>query len=374
VETLWSLILKTGHEIAFAHTSFKWANLASHNAGVTVVIVGISNHIGRTRSLFTLSNNAISVKQVDNINPYLVPAVNVIVQARATTLSDLPEMTFGSMPNDGGFLLLDAEQARECVRLHAVDPVFVRPMLGTQEFINGIERRCLWVRQSDYEEAKRNAWLKSRFESVAKKRRESNRATTSKLGDVPFRFGEVRQTGDEVVMVVAKTSSEQREYLPVCLFPPGSIVTEAFALLDTPLWTMALIASRIHLVWIATVCGKLKTDFRYSNTLGWNTFPVPQLTDKNKDDLTRCAEEILLARDAHFPATIADLYDAEEMPADLRRVHDRNDEVVERIYIGRRLRNDTERLERLFDLYARMSAEQAAATKHKAGRTHVIGH
>lgn len=370
VETLWSLILKTGHEIAFAHTSFKWANLASHNAGVTVVIVGISNHIGRARNLFTTSSNGVSMKQVDNINPYLVPAVNVIVQARAAPISELSEMDFGSMPNDGGFLLLDAEEARESIRIHGVGPEFVRPMLGTQEFINGVERRCIWVRDSDYEVAKSNKWLSARFTSVEKKRRLSSRETTSKLGDMPFRFGEVRQTGNEVVMIIAKTSSELREYLPVGIFSPGAIVTEAFAIFDGPLWNMSLIASSLHLAWIATVCGKLETRYRYSNTLGWNTFPVPPLTDKNKADLNRCAEDILLAREAHFPATIADLYDAEEMPTDLREAHERNDEVLERIYIGRRFRNDTERLEKLFDLYTKVIGAQNAATKKKVGRTY----
>jgi hypothetical protein len=124
---------------------------------------------------------------------------------------------------------------------------------------------------------------------------------------------------------------------------------------------MALIASRLHVVWIATVCGKMKTDFRYSNTLGWNTFPLPTLTDKNKADLTRCAENILLAREHHFPATIADLYNPETMPQDLRQAHERNDEVLERIYIGRRFKNDTERLEKLFDLYTKMTKTKGAA-------------
>ncbi len=126
-----------------------------------------------------------------------------------------------------------------------------------------------------------------------------------------------------------------------------------------PIWCIAVVASRLHLVWIATVCGKLKTDFRYSNTLGWNTFPVPTLTEKNKIDLTRCAEDILLAREAHFPATIADLYDPETMPDDLRRAHDRNDETLERIYIGRTFRNDTERLEKLFERYTKMTTAKA---------------
>ena len=146
------------------------------------------------------------------------------------------------------------------------------------------------------------------------------------------------------------------------MYAPGAIVSDsALAIYDAPLWNLALIASRIHLVWIATVCGKLKTDFRYSNTLGWNTFPVPTLTQRNRDDLTACAERILLTREAHFPATIADLYDPERMPEDLRAAHDANDETLERIYIGRRFRNDTERLEKLFDLYTKMTAKGGAA-------------
>ena len=130
---------------------------------------------------------------------------------------------------------------------------------------------------------------------------------------------------------------------------------------------MALIASRVHWVWIGAVCVRLEMRFSYSNTLGWNTFPLPKLTEQNKADLTRCAENILLAREAHFPATIADLYDPDNMPDDLRRAHDENDKVLERIYIGRRFRNDTERLEKLFELYTRMTATQPPAKKK--GRT-----
>ncbi len=176
--------------------------------------------------------------------------------------------------------------------------------------------------------------------------------------------------GKHSTLIVPSVSSESRDYLPCGYEPAGTVVSNlAFALYDAPLWNMALIASRLHLVWIATVCGKMKTDFRYSNTLGWNTFPVPPLTEKNKADLTRCAEDILLAREAHFPATIADLYDPERMDRDfpdLRAAHDRNDEVLERIYIGRRFRNDTERLEKLFDLYTKMTASAAKPPPRKA--------
>jgi hypothetical protein len=136
----------------------------------------------------------------------------------------------------------------------------------------------------------------------------------------------------------------------------------AFAIYDAALWSLAILASRLHLVWIATVCGKLETRYRYSNTLGWNTFPVPTLTEKNRADLTACAEGILLAREAHFPATIADLYDPEKIPENLRAAHDRNDETLERIYIGRRFKNDTERLEKLFEMYTKMTSKKGKVT------------
>ena len=153
-----------------------------------------------------------------------------------------------------------------------------------------------------------------------------------------------------------RVSSENREFLPVGVLDGDTVVSERnFALYDAPLWNMALIASRLHWVWIGTVCVRMRTDFSYSNTLGWNTFPVPKLTEKMKADLTRCAEDILLAREAHFPATIADLYKPDAMPQNLRAAHDRNDETLERIYIGRRFRNDTERLEKLFEMYTKMT-------------------
>jgi hypothetical protein len=152
--------------------------------------------------------------------------------------------------------------------------------------------------------------------------------------------------------------------LPFGLGEKGAIIADsAFAFYDVPWWNIAVFASRLHLVWIATVCGKLETRYRYSNTLGWNTFPVPTLTETNKSDLTRCAEDILLAREAHFPATIADLYDPDSMPDNLREAHERNDETLERIYIGRKFKNDTERLEKLFELYTQMTAGKIAPNK-----------
>ena len=188
-----------------------------------------------------------------------------------------------------------------------------------------------------------------------------------KLVAAPHRFRDQYDARDNL-LVVPIVSSENRGYLPVGLLGADAVVhNKAFALYDAPLWNMALIASRLHWVWIGTVCVRLRTDFSYSNTLGWNTFPVPPLTEKNRADLTACAENILLAREAHFPATIADLYDPERMPDNLRAAHDRNDEVLERIYIGRLFRNDTERLEKLFDMYNEAVPAKGALRRKKVG-------
>jgi hypothetical protein len=364
VSTLWPLIHATGNEISFAHTSFKWANLASHNAGVTVAIIGISRQPPAVRRLYSVADDgAMVIRETSYINAYLVPGVNVAVDALSEPMGQLSPMSFGNMPNDGGHLLLNVQEANTALRVHGVAANFIRPFLGSEEFIRGKERRCIWVSNDEFEQAGRNTWLAHRFDAVRGQRAASERKTTSQLAHQSYRFGEVRQIGNEIVLIVPRVSSESRFYLPVGLLPRGSIVSDsAFTLYDAPLWNMALIASRLHLVWIATVCGKLKTDFRYSNTLGWNTFPVPLLTEQNKADLTSCAEAILMAREAHFPATIADLYDPDNMPENLRHAHERNDEVLERIYIGRRFKNDTERLEKLFELYTKMTA---AATKVK---------
>lgn len=356
VSTLWPLIFATGHEISFAHTSFKWANLAAHNAGVTVVIVGIYNRMGgRKRHIFSMATDgSATVREADNINPYLVPAPNVFVKPIPSPGGILTEMCFGNMPNDGGNLLLDTAEANNAIKQHNVDSRFIRAYYGSHEFIRGLKRWCIWVGDSEYEASQKSDWLRSRFEGVRKHRVKSDRSATNALAGVPFRFGEVRQSGDETAIVVPRVSSENREYLPVGLAATGTIIGDRnFALYDAPLWNMALIASRLHWVWIGTVCIRLEMRFSYSNTLGWNTFPVPVLTAKNKTDLTDSAKNILLAREAHFPATIADLYDPETMPDNLRAVHKRNDEVLERIYIGRRFRNDTERLEKLFEMYVR---------------------
>ena len=368
VPILWPLIFATGHEIDFAHTSFKWANLASHNAGVTVAVVGISNHAAKARKLFSIPQDGSSiVKEVENINPYLAAGRNIIVSKLSAPISELPEMNYGNYPGDGNYLTLSALEAQALIARRPDLKAIVRPVYGAQEFIRGLSRFCLWIDDAVLNLALSDPMVAGRVESVRATRLASRDTSLNKLAQRPHQYRD-RNVAKSHLILVPTVSSEQREYIPIDFKGAESVTTnQAFALYDAPLWTAALVVSRLHLVWIGTVCGKLKTDYRYSNTLGWNTFPIPTLTDKNKVDLTRCAEAILLAREAHFPATIADLYSPENMPANLRAAHERNDEVLERIYIGRRFRNDTERLEKLFEVYTKMTAGGSAKKRAKAG-------
>lgn len=207
--------------------------------------------------------------------------------------------------------------------------------------------------------------IRKRISQVKAVRLESRGKQANDAAAFPHRFVYTSHEKGKSILIPS-VSSERREYLPCGYFDDKTvIVAPNLAMYGAPTWCLSLIASRLHIVWIGTVCGKLKTDFRYSNTLGWNTFPTPLLTEQNKADLTACAEAILLAREAHFPATIADLYDPEKMPENLRMAHERNDEVLERIYIGRRFKNDTERLEKLFDMYTKMTATAGSGKKGK---------
>ena len=372
VPILWPLIFETGNEITFAHTSFKWSNLASHNAGVTVIIVGISNKSCLSKKIFALDEGGETVvKEVAFVNAYLVPGKNTIVAPLSKPNGGKNVMEWGNKPTDGGNLFLNANDRERMIADFPKAAKFIRRFLGAQEFIRGHERYCLWIEDPDREEAEAIPPVRVRIEAVAKMRSQSKAAETRPAAAFPHRFRQIQSVSKKSSLVVARVSSEQRKYLPVGLEGKDTIIGDRnFALYDAPLWNLALIASRLHWVWIGTVCVRLEMRFSYSNTLGWNTFPVPTLTETNKTDLTRCAEEILLAREAHFPATIADLYDPEKMPDDLREAHDRNDETLERIYIGRRFKNDTERLEKLFTMYTEMTAKQAGhkGTKKKVAR------
>ncbi len=362
---IWPVAYERGVEIRFAHAPFRWSNLAAHNAGVTVVIVGLGRRSSKAKWLF---GDGGFVRECSVIGPYLVPDRIEVVQKSSVPLGQQSTMLFGNMPRDGGHLFLGVAEAKE---LEADDETraFVRKFVGSEELINGKQRYCLWIEDRDVETARRSPFIDQRLSLVSENRALSPAASTRDFADLPHRFVQIAGQSEATAIVVPRVSSENRDFLPVDYLTNAYVIGDRnFALYDAPIWNMALIASRLHWVWIGTVCVRMRTDFSYSNTLGWNTFPVPTLTEKNRADLTRCAEDILLAREAHFPATIADLYDPESMPHDLRAAHERNDEVLERIYIGRRFRNDTERLEKLFEMYTAMTASHAKTPPAKRRR------
>jgi hypothetical protein len=355
VSLLWPLVFDKGFVIHFAHTSFKWSNLASNKAGVTVVIIGISLHRKKDYLLFSddVSRN------VDLIGPYLVPGSSVIVGKKNKPISELGTMYLGNMAKDGGNLIMKKEEADTLIIKYKVPAKFLRYFYGSDELINAKPRACLWIEDEFIDEAMLNHKIKEITSRVKDFRSSSKATSTRKHVATPHKFVQLSASVGNKAIVIPRVSSENRHYLPMDYIASKPVIGDkCYVMYDEPLWNSALIASRMHIVWIGTVCSRLRTDYSYGNKLGWNTFPVPKLTTKNKEDLTRCAEEILIARERHFPATIADLYAPGKMPDDLKRAHERNDEVLERIYIGRRFKNDTERLEKLFEMYTEMTSKE----------------
>lgn len=355
VAVLWPILREMGAQIYFAEPSFKWKNLASHNAGVIVSIVGVKHSTAKRKLIFLYSESGeIAAREVNQINAYLVQGPDIVVEAKSSPINNLSPMLYGNQPRDGGNLCLTRDELRLCRDKFPNQRDWFKQYIGSAEMIRGHVRGCIWIPDADAEAAANHPFVGQRLSLVREMRASSKAPSTQGFAARPHRFVQIQGTAKKNTIAVAKVSSERRKYIPAAIFDENTIVSDLlFGIYDAPLWNFSIVSSSMHTVWIATVCGKMKTDYRYSNTMGWNTFPVPKLTEKNKADLTSCAEDILLAREAHFPATIADLYDPEKMPANLRAAHDRNDEVLERIYIGRRFRNDTERLERLFDNYTK---------------------
>ncbi|KXV61624.1 lactate dehydrogenase [Acetobacter senegalensis] len=362
VSMLWPLIFDCGFSIYFAHRPFNWKNMASNNAGVTVVIVGLTNSRITDRYIFDHDTKRLA----KNINAYLLDAQDVIVSQMSRSISGLPTMDYGNKPADGGNLILSHSEREAMLSSYPEATILLKKLVGSREFTSSTNRWCLWIEDEQLSLAMSIPPIAARIKKVKEARQASKGKQSQNKADEPHRFVYTPHK-DTVALIVPSITSENREYLPVGLVNNDTIVSNKAAVIYAPpLWTLSIVASRLHTQWIGAVCVRMRSDFSYSNTIGWNTFPVPTLTEKNKADLTRCAEDILLAREAHFPATIADLYDPEKMPADLREVHERNDEVLERIYIGRRFRNDTERLEKLFDLYSKITA-RTGTKKKKAG-------
>lgn len=355
--------------IEFAYTSFKWGNSAANNAGVTVSIVGLatSANVNELRKLF---DEELGQQLVDNINPYLTYGPNVIVETTNKAISDIPQMLFGNQPRDGGNLILDnVEEYNEIVSDYPELIPFIKKYIGSSEFINGKMRYCLWMNEKEYQKVSYIQFLSDKVDAVKKLRLTSTSKSTVYTADFPYSFA-VRGGYDEAYatfkasgedeflqILVPRVSSENREYVPMGFVGEDTIISDsAMAVYNAPIWLLGLLESRMHMVWLRAVGGRLKTDYRYSAGLVYNTFPVPELSTRRKNMIEEQIFEILDLRE-ELGSTLAELYHKDTMPESLREAHKKLDEIVERAYKDTPFNSDEERLSHLLKRYKEMTHE-----------------
>lgn len=368
VALMWPTILSDNVEIDYAYPSFKWTNNAKGNAGVTVIIVGLRNVSNKPKFLFTDG----LIHPAKNINPYLTDATNIIVTGRSKPLSEFPEMSFGSMPNDKGFLLLNEDEKDTLLNQNSNALKFIKQFSGGAEFVRGIKKYCLWIEDSNLKEAYKIAQIAKRIENVEIHRLNSKRDATNALAKSPHLFGEIRHQNSDSIIIPA-TSSEKRDYIPIGFLNEDTIISNsAMAIYHAQPWLFAVVTSRMHMVWVRNVGGKLKTDYRYSAKLCYNTFPFPDITTKQKENLNLYVFAILDERAKHPSKTMAQLYNPTTMPKGLLQAHQELDTAIEQCYRLQPFKNDTERLEYLFKQYEEMLQKDTLFAKQKQARKKTI--
>lgn len=366
VGILWPRVLGIELEIGYAYTSFKWSNHAKNSAGVTCVVIGLRNESTDSKYIFT-DDLRIEAKR---INPYLADGPDIWIGRRSSPISPaMPKLGFGSMPNDGGNLILtDAERADLLAHAPSLSE-YVLGFCGSDEFINGKTRWCLAIPDDAIEDASRFPAIEQRLAGVRAHREKSTEQSTREMASSPNRFYFWAHQNAESVVVPA-TSSERREYVPIGYLDRKTVISNsANAAYGVEPWTFSLLTSRSHMVWMRAVGGKMKTDYRYSGTIIYNNFPVPPLSEAMKEKLTTAALRVLDVREYHCERTLAELYDPDKMPDDLRAAHAAVDALVDSIYSKKPYETDEQRLSDLFAMYERMTAEEAA--KAPAKRTRV---
>lgn len=364
VALLWEKVLRDRIEIFFAHHSFKWTNNAKGNAGVTVIIVGLRNVERNSKFLF-IDNIRRDAK---NINAYLLDAPNVVIAERMKPISDFPKMNFGNMPNDGGGLILD-EQEKNSMLAQSPDALkFIRKLVGSTEFINGINRYCLWIEDSELDKATQIQVIQNKIVLSRDHRLRSKDKGTNKLALRAHQFRD-RNIAIDSAIIVPSTSSERREYIPLGFLPKETVIlNSALAIYDAQPWLFGVLHSKMHMVWVDAVGGKLKTDYRYSAKLCYNTFPFPSINDRQKETITQYVFDILDQRAKYSEKTMAWMYNPETMPAGLKDAHHSLDLAIERIYRLAPFHSDEERLEYLFKLYDEMIKKDTLFAKEKKVR------
>lgn len=356
VPTLWPGILRGGTEISFCYEPFHWTNNAANNAGVTCTILGLKTRNKEKKSIYSLS----SIRLVKNINPYLVDGPDLIVEPRSQPISALPRLITGNAAYDGGHFFLSPDERNTLVQSHPNASRFILKCAGTTEFVDGINRYCLWIEDADVKEACNIPALRERLNNV-RLYREAGGEVARTLLDVCHRFRYTNRPVDSQILV-PQVSSERREYIPMGILDRGTIITHlAFAVYEPDISTFAILNSKLHNTWAAFLCGRMRKDFRYSTTIVYNTFPVPSLSKTQRELLDQHGWQIISTRDNHPGKTISWLYDPDTMPQDLLDAHRALDEALEKIYIGRPFKNNSERMEHLFNRYAEMTAAHNGA-------------
>ena len=353
VSMLWPNIFLMGLEIFFAYPSFKWSNNAKRNAGVTCVIIGLSNKIGKKKILFSKQNKEF----VDNINAYLIKGSDTIIHRRSKPISDLPQAILGNMAKDEGHLYLDKSSYSELVETFPTSKKFIKKALGSAEFIKGLESWCLWIGDNDLNEAMSIDPIARRLNLVSEFRKKSKAASTSEYAKYPNRFMQrTHKSGNSII--VPRVASERRPYIIAGFLNEEVIVKDsAYAIYNAEPYIFGLISSRLHMVWTRIVSGQLETRIRYSTIICYNNFPVPELSDKGKQNITSHVYNILEEREKHPEKTMAELYDPNKMPAGLKKAHQDLDVAIELCYRSKPFSSDEERLEHLFKLYEEMVNE-----------------
>ncbi|MDK8781927.1 class I SAM-dependent DNA methyltransferase, partial [Actinotignum timonense] len=352
VEILHPHVFNGGIEVNYAYPSFKWSNNASHNAGVTVAVISLRNRSSEPKYLFSDGVQ----NEVKNINAYLVDGSDLIVRKRARVplAPDFPPMVLGSMPKDGGNLILSDAECADLLTNAPESEEFVHSFMGAADLIDNRPRHCLWIPEEDFERAARIPAVKRRLDAVTQFRLQSPAPSTAAFASRPYRFIQISYKPTDSI-IVPRVSSERRVYAPIGYLGPDTVISDAaFAIYDAEPWLFALLTSKMHMAWLRAVGGKMKTDFRYSNTLVYNTFPVPELSASSKEELTKRALRVLDVREYHCEKTLAELYDPDLMPRNLREAHEKIDEAVDRLYKSAPFASDEERLAVLFAKYQQM--------------------
>ncbi len=349
VFSLWSIIFKLNLEIFFAHTSFKWTNNAKGNAGVTCIIIGIRNINSNKKFIY---RDSIKV-EVKNINAYLSVGSNILVEKRKKSLSSLPKMTDGSGALDGGNLILSDNEKNTLCEKYPDAEIFIKKYTGSREFINSIPRWCLWINDSDISTALKIVDIKDRVDQV-RHCRESGGTRGKNCINTPHRFAWINKPKKSQI-IVPTVSSERRTYIPSGYLDVDTIVSNSANVIHDPEpFVFSIISSRIHMTWVRAVAGRLKTDYRYSSALCYNTFPFPEIIEAQKATLEDHVFNVLDEREKHPEKTMAELYDPDKMPEGLRQAHHEMDVAVEQCYRKQAFKSDEERLEYLFKLYEEM--------------------